>query len=186
MASGVVQTNPVALIQFKRAERQNRECLSKKEILLFLERIKDKKYNDIRQFAYILYFFGLRPCEVDEETHREGDFLIARNRKRKNGKIEYKKIPIPKQAKNLIDWDKPITADLHRLKINDIMKELLDGKTAYCLRHTFATICQQYVRPDIVDIWMGDSPTRLVGRVYTHFPDEFMLENMLNVEFPIK
>ena len=186
MASGVVQTNPVALIQFKRAERQNRECLSKKEILSFLERIKDKKYNDIRQFAYILYFFGLRPCEVDEETHREGDFLIARNRKRKNGKIEYKKIPIPKQAKNLIDWDKPITADLHRLKINDIMKELLDGKTAYCLRHTFATICQQYVRPDIVDIWMGDSPTRLVGRVYTHFPDEFMLENMLNVEFPIK
>ena len=186
MASGVVQTNPVALIQFKRAERQNRECLSKKEISLFLERIKDKKYNDIRQFAYILYFFGLRPCEVDEETHREGDFLIARNRKRKNGKIEYKKIPIPKQAKNLIDWDKPITADLHRLKINDIMKELLDGKTAYCLRHTFATICQQYVRPDIVDIWMGDSPTRLVGRVYTHFPDEFMLENMLNVEFPIK
>ena len=186
MASGVIQTNPVALIQFKRAERQNRECLSKKEILSFLERIKDKKYNDIRQFAYILYFFGLRPCEVDEETHREGDFLIARNRKRKNGKIEYKKIPIPKQAKNLIDWDKPITADLHRLKINDIMKELLDGKTAYCLRHTFATICQQYVRPDIVDIWMGDSPTRLVGRVYTHFPDEFMLENMLNVEFPIK
>ena len=186
MASGVVQTNPVALIQFKRAERKNRECLSKKEILLFLERIKDKKYNEIRQFAYILYFFGLRPCEVDEETHREGDFLIARNRKRKNGKIEYKKIPIPKQAKNLIDWDKPITPDLHRLKINDIMKELLDGKTAYCLRHTFATICQQYVRPDIVDIWMGDSPTRLVGRVYTHFPDEFMLENMLNVEFPIK
>ena len=186
MASGVIQTNPVALIQFKRAERQNRECLSKKEILLFLERIKDKKYNNIRQFAYILYFFGLRPCEVDEETHREGDFLIARNRKRKNGKIEYKKIPIPKQARNLIDWNKPLTADLHRLKINDIMKELLDGKTAYCLRHTFATICQQYVRPDIVDIWMGDSPTRLVGRVYTHFPDEFMLENMLNVEFPIK
>ena len=64
------------------------------------------------------------------------------------------------------------------------LKELLDGKTAYCLRHTFATICQQYVRPDIVDIWMGDSPTRLVGKVYTHFPDEFMLENMMKVEFP--
>ena len=88
------------------------------------------------------------------------------------------------QAQGLIDWDKPLTTNLHRLKINDIMKELLDGKTAYCLRHTFATICQQYVRPDIVDIWMGYSPTRLVGRVYTHFPDEFMLENMMKVEFP--
>ncbi len=184
MASGAIQTNPVALIQFKRAERQNRESLSKTEIKAFLKRVKEAKYDSIRQFAYILYFFGLRPCEVDEETHREGNFLIARNRKRKNGKIEYKKIPIPTQAQGLIDWEKPLTTDLHRLKINDIMKELLDGKTAYCLRHTFATICQQYVRPDIVDIWMGDSPTRLVGRVYTHFPDEFMLENMMKVEFP--
>ena len=45
--------------------------------------------------------------------------------------------------------------------------------TQYFLRHTFATVCQQYVRPDIVDIWMGDSPERLVSRVYTHFPDDF-------------
>ena len=58
------------------------------------------------------------------------------------------------------------------------------AKTAYCLRHTFATLCQQYVRPDIVDIWMGDSATRLVGRVYTHFPDKFMLENMEKGIFP--
>ena len=184
MASGAIQTNPVALIQFKRTERVNRESLSKTEIKTFLKRVKEAKYDSIRQFAYVLYFFGLRPCEIDEETHREGDFLITRNRKRKNGKIEYKKIPIPTQAQELIDWDKPLTTALHRLKINDIMKELLDGKTAYCLRHTFATTCQQYVRPDIVDIWMGDSPTRLVGRVYTHFPDEFMLENMMKVEFP--
>ena len=185
VASGIITHNPVALIKFKRAERQSRESLSKDEILAFLERIKEPKYNNIRQFAYILYFFGLRPCEIDEETRREGDFLITRNRKRKNGKIEYKKIPIPSQAQGLIDWDKPLTADLHRLKINDIMKELLAGKTAYCLRHTFATVCQQYVRPDIVDIWMGDSPDRLVGKVYTHFPDDFMYEQMQLVKFPM-
>ena len=184
VASGLIQNNPVALIKFKRSERQTREALSEDEILAFLERIKAAKYDSIRQFAYVLYFFGLRPCEINEEAHREGEFLIARNRKRKNGKIEYKKIPIPTQAQGLLDWNKPLTTNLHRLKINDIMKELLAGKTAYCLRHTFATICQQYVRPDIVDIWMGDSPTRLVGRVYTHFPDEFMLENMMKVEFP--
>ena len=185
VASGIIQHNPVALIKFKRAERQSRESLSKGEIVAFLERIKDVKYDNIRQFAYILYFFGLRPCEIDEETHREGNFLISRNRKRKNGKIEYKKIPIPTQAQGLIDWDKPLTADLHRLKINDIMKEPLADKTAYYLRHTFATICQQYVRPDIVDIWMGDSPQRLVGKVYTHFPDDFMYEQMQSVKFPL-
>ena len=89
------------------------------------------------------------------------------------------------QVQGLIDWDKPLTADLHRLKINDIMKELLAGKTAYCLRHTFATVCQQYVRPDIVDSWMGDSPDRLVGKVYTHFPDDLMYEQMQLVKFPM-
>lgn len=57
--------------------------------------------------------------------------------------------------------------------------------TQYLLRHTFATVCQQYVRPDIVDIWMGDSSERLVGRVYTHFPDKFMIEQMQNVVFDI-
>ena len=91
---------------------------------------------------------------------------------------------MPKQAQELIEWNKPLTADLHRLKINDMMKDLLVGKTAYCLRHTFATICQQYVRPDIVDIRMGDSPQRLVGKVYTHFPDDFMKKQMDLVIFP--
>ena len=184
MASGILTHNPVALIKFKRSERQTRGALSEEEIKAFLGRVKAAKYDSIRQFAYVLYFFGLRPCEIDEETHREGEFLITRNRKRKNGKIEYKKIPIPSQAQGLIDWDKPLTTNLHRLKINDTMKELLAGKTAYYLRHTFATTCQQYVRPDIVDIWMGDSPTRLVGRVYTHFPDKFMREQMNLVVFP--
>ncbi len=76
-----------------------------------------------------------------------------------------------------------------RFQVNfySLPKELQNKpiKTAYCLRHTFATICQQYIRPDIVDIWMGDSTTRLVGRVYTHFPDKFMREQMNLVEFPI-
>lgn len=186
VASGVIQNNPVALIKFKRTVRQNRECLSEEEIKAFLRRIKAPKYDEIRQGAYILYYFGLRPCEVDEETHIEGDFLITRNRKRKNGKIEYKKIPVPKDAWKMIDWNKPITFQCGKERFHILFKELLKGKTAYSLRHTFATICQQYIsRPDIVDIWMRDSPQRLVGKVYTHFPDKFMREQMDLVVFPI-
>ena len=45
------------------------------------------------------------------------------------------------------------------------------------------SVCQQFVRPDIVDIWMGDSSERLVGRVYTHFPDKFMKSEMDKVVF---
>ena len=186
VASGVLANNPISLIKFVKAERQTRDSLSDDEILELLKKLEWIKYRDIRQYVYVLYFFGLRPCEVDEEARREGDFLIARNRKRKNGKIEYKKIPIPSQSHGLIDWEKPLVPSLSAWKLNETMKELLDGKTSYYLRHTFATLCQQYInRPDIVDIWMGDSPTRLVGKHYTHFPDKFMKEQMDLVEFPI-
>lgn len=186
VASGIITHNPVALIKFKRAERQTRDALPKNEIISFLERIKQPKYDEIRQAMYLLYFFGLRPCEVDNDAHKEGNFLIARNRKRKNGKIEYKKIPIPTQAQGLIDWNKPLTFQTQSKYAQDeLIKDLLDGKTGYYLRHTFSTVCQQYVRPDIVDIWMGDSPQRLVGKVYTHFPDEFMYEQMQKVQFSL-
>lgn len=186
VASGIIQHNPVALIKFKRAERQTRDALPKDEIIAFLERIKQSKYDEIRQAMYLLYFFGLRPCEVDNDAHKEGNFLIARNRKRKNGKIEYKKIPIPTQAQGLIDWNKPLTFQTQSKYAQDeLIKDLLGGKTGYYLRHTFSTVCQQYIRPDIVDIWMGDSPQRLVGKVYTHFPDEFMCEQMQKVQFPM-
>ena len=183
IASGIIQHNPVSLIPFKKAERQSKDALPIEEIKLFLESVKQPKYNEIRQGVYLLYFFGLRLCEVDNETRRDNDFLITRNRKRKNGKIEYKKIPIPYQAQGLIDWNKPLVFNCSNWKRDKLIKELLNDKTGYYFRHTFSTICQEYVRPDIVDIWMGDSPQRLVGKVYTHFSDKFMKEQMGLVQF---
>ena len=187
VASGIIQHNPVALIKFVKAERQSRDALQEEEIYSFLKRIELPEFEPIRQGTYLLYFFGLRPCEVDQETRREGEFLITRNRKRKNGKIEYKKIPVPKQAQGLIDWDKPLVFNCSNWKRDKLFKTLLgDGeRTAYCLRHTFSTVCQEHLkRPDIVDIWMGDSPQRLVGKVYTHFSDKFMRSQMDMVIFP--
>ncbi len=186
IASGVISHNPMGLIPFRRAERVAREALTKAELFAFFGRICAEEYAPIRQGAYLLYFFGLRPCEVDESTHREGDFLIARNRKRKNGKIEYKKIPIPKQAEDLIDWSAPLTFGCSAWMRNKLFNAALGNgnKTAYCLRHTFCTLCQEKVRQEIVEIWMGDSPQRLVGKIYTHFSDEFMRSQMDLITFP--
>ncbi len=186
IASGIISHNPVSLIPFIKADRECRNALSIGEIHNFLRRIKDEQYDQIRQGAYILYFFGLRPCELDHELRREGDFLVSRNRKRKGGKIEYKKIPIPAQANAYIEWDKPLTfqcAETTRIKK---FKQLFDfnENSAYNLRHTFSTVCQQYVRQEIVEIWIGDSPQRLIGKHYTHFPDEFMKAEMDKVKFP--
>ncbi|MDE6504834.1 MAG: hypothetical protein K2L42_03090 [Clostridia bacterium] len=184
IASGIILHNPVTLVPFKRAERKKRNRMTDLQIYSFLKRLKEPKFAPVRQLAYVLYFFGLRPCEIDEETHFENGFLICRNRKRKNGKIEYKKIPVPKQAQGLIDFDKPVKPSLSYDRWLDIMKEALgEGLTPYNLRHTFASVCSETVRPDVVDVWMGDSSERLVGRVYVHFKDDFMREQMDKVNF---
>ena len=185
LLNAVISHNPVTLIPFKRAERKSRRSLTDGEIRAFLQELKRPRYDKVRQTAYALYFFGVRPCELEEETKIEDGFLVVRNRKRKNGKIEYKKIPVPKQAREYIDFDKPLTPGVcgggYFTRI--IAEALPNELTAYNLRHTFATLCQKYVRPDIVDIWLGDSSERLVGRVYTHFDDEFMKEQMSKVVF---
>lgn len=184
IANGIVQHNPMLLIPFKKAERNRRRALSSQELHKLTERLNLPEYSEYKRTFLILLFFGLRPCEL-EDARFEGNFLIARNAKRKNGKIEYKKIPVCRQARELLDLTAPVLCPHRTDVLNRIFKRIMgdENVTQYFLRHTFATVCQQYVRPDIVDVWMGDSPERLVGRVYTHFPDEFMNEQMNMVHF---
>lgn len=188
IASGIINHNPVTLIPFKRAERKNRDAMTEEQIKVFLRRIKEPRFDRIRNSAYMLYFFGLRPSELDEEARFENNFLICRNRKRKRGKIEYKKIPVPKQAQELINLDKPLTCPLCYNSFLELMKDALGncGLTPYNLRHTFASTCAEAVREEIVEIWMGDSPERLVGKTYIHYNDKFMKEQMQKVRFIIE
>ena len=169
IASGIINHNPVTLLHFKRAERESRGDLSPEKIHTFFNKIKDPKYDRIRQGAYVLYFFGLRPCELDKEARFENGFLICRNRKRKGGKIEYKKIPIPKQAREYLNFDEPITFSMSYPKSLDLFKKIFDDAsvTFYNLRHTFASVC----------------PERLVGKTYVHYKDDFMIRQMNKVKF---
>ena len=183
---GLIPRNPVTLIPFKKVERNTRRALTKEELIRFLKNLEKPEYAPYRQCFLIMLYFGLRPCEL-QDAHFEGNFLIARNAKRKGGKIEYKKIPICRQAREKLDIQDTVIMPHRTDVLNRIFKRILGDETAtqYYLRHTFATKCQEYVRPDIVDIWMGDSSERLVGRVYTHFSDEFMQAQMDKVLFDI-
>lgn len=183
--SGILNHNPVSIIPFKKADRNARRALTREEQLLLVKRLSTPEYAPYKNSFLIMLYFGLRPCEL-QDIRFENDFLIARNAKRKNGKIEYKKIPVPRQAREKLNFDDKLPS--HRTDVlNRIFKRIIGDEsiTQYYLRHTFATTCQQYVRPDIVDIWMGDSTERLVGRVYTHFPDSFMQAQMELVRFDV-
>ena len=108
----------------------------------------------------------------------DGAFIIARNAKRKGGKQEHKRIPVPPKAKGL-----PLTSPVDHGYANRVFQEIFPDRKQYDLRHTFATVCQQYVRREIVEVWLGDSSERLISNTYTHFPDEFMLSEMQKVRF---
>lgn len=183
--SGIIAHNPVSLILFKKSDRVSHNALSVEQIKTLLSALERPEFAKYKQPFLIMLYFGLRPCEL-ADAHFEGDFLIARNAKRKNGKIEYKKIPVSDMIRGKINFDS-VTKPGITNSLNRVFKRIMNDESAtqYSLRHTFATVCQQYVRPDIVDIWMGDSSERLVGRVYTHFPDDFMLAQMNTVIFTV-
>ena len=185
-ASGIVTYNPVEMIPFKRAERENRDRLTDEQIKTFLTNLRTPAFDKTRNFALAMYFFGLRPCEIDDEAHFENGFLVCRNRKRKNGKKAYKKIPIPRQAQNLFDFNSPLKSPLSYDRTLDIMKKALpEGIIPYQLRHTFASVCDEKVKREVVELWMGDSPERLVGKTYVHYSDEFMRNEMDKVNFVV-
>lgn len=185
-ASGIITYNPVEMIPFKRAERENRDRLTNGQIKIFLTNLQAPLFDKVRNFALAMYFFGLRPCEIDEEAQFENGFLICRNRKRKNGKKAYKKIPIPRQAEKFFDFNSPLKSPLSYDRTLDIMKKALpEGVIPYQLRHTFASICDEKVKREVVELWMGDSPERLVGKTYVHYSDEFMRNEMDKVQFVV-
>ena len=186
LANGDITFNPMQAIKFQKVTRKTRRALTSEEQKIFLERVELPEFVEYRQLLLLQYYFGLRPWELTDSRF-EGDFLIALNAKHKgaSGEAIYKKIPIPQQAKEKLDTTAPIVCRHKTEVLNRVFKRVMqnDQVTQYYLRHTFSTICQQYVRPDIVDVWMGDSSERLVGRVYTHFPDEFMAKQMESVKF---
>lgn len=178
--NGLITHNPVKLIEFIKYQRTTRTALTDNEIRYFVAKLNEPEFAEYRTELLLELYFGLRPCEV-ETARIDGDFLIARNAKRKKGRIEYKRIPFSRMAKESITSIPPVLRKTERL--NQIFKRIFPDKTQYVLRHTFATKCQEFVRQEIVDIWLGDNSERLIGQTYTHFSDAFMLSEMAKVKY---
>lgn len=183
IASGLITHNPVDMIVFEKAERTPRESLKRNELNTLIERLREPEFASVRAYVSAMLYCGLRPCEADAEAHVEGTYMICRNRKRKKGKIEYKKIPVPKEARDILKEDVIFSPPYCSKKMYKILHELLGSRTPYSLRHTFSTVCAEAVRQEIVEIWLGDSPERLVGKFYVHYSDEFLKSEMDKVKF---
>ena len=90
IAHDLISKNPLSIVIAEKHQSKHGAALSKEEEKILLKGVEGTRYEPI--FALALYT-GLRPNEL-YTAKVEGSFIVAKNSKRKGGKIEYKKIPI--------------------------------------------------------------------------------------------
>ena len=171
IAHSLLEKNPLDIIVRKKHEREHGSALTKEEENKLLEVTAGTEYQ--LMFAIALYT-GMRPNEY-ETAKRDGNFIVAVNSKRKNGKVEYKRIPITPMLKPYIKdiqeftFYKPYTL---REKINSI----LPNHILYDLRTTFYSRCTECdVSDKAQKLFVGHSLGEL-GNAYTCVSDEFLLK----------
>lgn len=167
---GIIISNPLSLIVNVQHERETGLVLSKDEEHLLLARSAGTPYQ--LMFAVALYT-GLRPNEY-KTAKIEGQFIVAVNSKRKNQKIEYKKIPIsPMLAPYLAGVTVLRFFNLKDMRIK--FKSILPNHTLKDMRKTFNTRCHECGVADVArKKFMGHSLGKL-DETYTDLSDSFLI-----------
>lgn len=167
---GKLKQNPLNFFVHISHERENGIELTQNEEIALLTASKDTEYKII--YAVIL-FCGLRINEY-KTARIDGDFIIAQNSKRKNGKYEEKKIPICSPLRNIIGENTELPKR-HETSIRKNYKAILPNHTVKDLRRTFSTHCvnchvEFYAREKFLGHSVGKLDKPYVGNI-----DEYLL-----------
>lgn len=171
----LIERNPLNAVLHIKHEKQSGVALTKQEELLLYNELNNAAHPlRYRKAIALALFCGLRPNELYKIAKFNPPFIVAENSKRKNKKIEYKRIPI-------IDALKPFVADgvadLPTEKyLRTFLKEILPNHTLKDLRKTFNTRCKEYgVSDHARKHFMGHSLGAL-DSTYTELSDEYLLK----------
>lgn len=128
-----------------------------------------------------MLYAGLRPNEY-KTLRREGNMLIAKKSKQKNGKKEYKRIPICPMLRPYISKT-PIMPSPKSLWT--ALKKLYPNYTLYDLRTTFNTRCVEcHLDDNARKLMMGHSLGKLAN-AYTDVSDDFLMEEAAKISYPL-
>lgn len=166
---GILQHNPIDMVFHTKHAREHGKALTKDEEKLLLFSTEGTPYQ--KMFAIGLYT-GLRPNEYKTAVI-QGDFIIANNSKRKNGKKELKKIPItPMLAPYIED-----TTELYFTRLEQIrnkFNKILPNHKLYDLRTTFYTRCTECgIAEAAIKEYVGHALGGLAD-TYTDLSDDFL------------
>lgn len=166
----VLEVNPLVYFVHLQHERESGVELTFEEENKLLSACEGTDYKVI--FAVILYC-GLRPNEYNT-ARIDSNFIVAINSKQKNGKIEYKKIPICSHLRAILkDLTKLPTR--HEVGMRDKFNSILSGHTLKDLRKTFNTRCIECkVETFARKKFMGHSVGKL-DKTYTGSLENYLL-----------
>ncbi len=135
-----------------------------------LAHVRDTEYEVM--FAVALYT-GMRPVEY-QTAAIEGSFIKARNAKRKDGKVEYKKIPIHPMLRPYLQG----VTELKMAAVKTMRKklaEVLPAHKLYDLRTTFYTRCTECGVSDVaIKKFVGHTLGGLAD-TYTDLSDDYLI-----------
>lgn len=176
IAHHLIQFSPLDTLIRPTHESVNGTALTREQEVRLLSETPEK-YREA--FAIALYT-GLRPNEY-ETLCRDGDMLIAKNSKRKNRKIEYKRIPICPMLRPYISESPSMPCPK---TLWNAFKKLFPDHTLYDLRTTFNTRCVEcHVDDNARKLMMGHSLGRLAN-AYTDVSDEFLRQEAEKLFYP--
>lgn len=175
---GLIAYNPVDMVCHTKHKYTHGKALTKDEERKLLSASAGTHYQ--LMFAVALYA-GLRPNEY-ATVQIHGNMIVAVNSKRKNGKTEYKRIPINPMLKPFlqgIDAVKWVGVPHIRNKFNSI----LPNHILYDLRTTFYTRCVECgLQQAAIDEMVGHSGG-ILKDTYTDLSDEYLLNESKKLQW---
>ena len=173
----LISHNPLDIVVHDRHERKHGKALTLEEE----KRLLDESEPPFRTWFAIALYTGLRPNEYETIQIRD-DMIIARNSKRKNGKTEYKRIPISPMLAKFRDKLPPQPKSVQ--SIRDAFNKIFGSEhKLYDLRTTFYTRCRMCnVEPAARDEFVGHSSGVLVD-TYTDLPDEYLIKEAQKLDY---
>lgn len=168
---GILQRNPLDVIYHEKHERKSGKALTKDEELTLKTALIG---SDLLPAFMLALYTGLRPNEYNT-AHISENFIIAVNSKRKNKKVEYKRIPIIKALMPYVQNSTSIKFNNYILdKMRRTIKNILPNHILYDLRTTFYSRCKEFgVSEYAINEFMGHS-LGPIGNAYTDLSNEFL------------
>ncbi len=169
MLHRLIDYNPLDIVIHTKHESQHGVALTKEEEKKLLANTNDVV---LRNALALGLYTGMRPNEY-KTAKIEGPFIVAVNSKRKNGKIEYKKIPITKMIEPYLKNGINVPTEK---RLRAAIRAVLPDHKLYDLRTTFYTRCMECgVAEPALKEFVGHSFGQL-GDAYTDLSEEYLLQ----------